>query len=205
MKQIIYFYDALCGWCYGFSPVIKKLYERHSAEIDFQVVSGGMVIGDRVGPINRVAGYISHAYRTVENRTGIKFGQPFLEVLKEGSQIFNSEPPGIAMMIFKELLPEKAVLFAHDIQHALYYEGQDLSIVDTYMPLLELYGIDKPSFREKFHAEEYRLKARTEFELIGQTGVSGFPTLVLKKKEEYTLLCQGYQDFEKLNTALLDH
>lgn len=202
MTQIIYFYDALCGWCYGFSPVIKQLYIKYSSEIDFQVVSGGMIMGHRVGPIGKVAGYITHAYRTVENRTGVTFGQPFLEVLAEGSQLFSSEKPGIALTIVKELSPENAIPFAHDIQHALYYEGRDLNDADQYIHLLERYNIDKPDFRDKFISEEYQLKTLTEFELVRKAGISGFPTLVFKQEQSYELLCQGYQDFLKLDAEI---
>jgi len=27
---LYYFYDALCGWCYGFSPVIAKLADERT-------------------------------------------------------------------------------------------------------------------------------------------------------------------------------
>ena len=34
--KIIYCYDAYCGWCYGFSDVIKKLWGKHKENIDFE-------------------------------------------------------------------------------------------------------------------------------------------------------------------------
>ena len=27
---ILYVYDIMCGWCYGFSPVINRLYEEYN-------------------------------------------------------------------------------------------------------------------------------------------------------------------------------
>ncbi len=43
--KLIYVYDALCGWCYGFSPVITDFSARHASEFAVEVVSGGMVLG----------------------------------------------------------------------------------------------------------------------------------------------------------------
>ena len=73
--SIIYVYDALCGWCYGFSPVIKQVFEKYQAQFDFEVISGGMILGERQGPIGEVAAYIKGAYKTVEDTTGVKFGE----------------------------------------------------------------------------------------------------------------------------------
>ena len=41
--RIIYCYDAYCGWCYGFSPVIKALYEKYNDQFEFETISGGMI------------------------------------------------------------------------------------------------------------------------------------------------------------------
>jgi len=42
---LIYCYDAYCGWCYGFSPVIKKIAEDYKDIFDIGVFCGGMMIG----------------------------------------------------------------------------------------------------------------------------------------------------------------
>ena len=99
---LLYVYDPLCGWCYGFSPVMQRLHETFHEQIQFEVLSGGMVLGDRAGPIGQVAPYISWAYKHVEERCGVKFGADFLEgVLKPGTAIFSSEKPCTALTVFK--------------------------------------------------------------------------------------------------------
>ena len=79
--KLIYVYDALCGWCFGFSPVMSTFAKKYQSEIEVQVVSGGMIRGDRIGPIGEVAPYIKEAYKTVEDSTGITFGKAFLLLL----------------------------------------------------------------------------------------------------------------------------
>jgi protein-disulfide isomerase-like protein with CxxC motif len=37
--KIIYCYDAYCGWCYGFSPVIQQIWQTHKDQFDFETLS----------------------------------------------------------------------------------------------------------------------------------------------------------------------
>ena len=134
--SIIYVYDALCGWCYGFSPIIKQVFEKYQTQFDFEVISGGMILGERQGPIGEVAAYIKGAYKNVEDTTGVKFGENFVNVvLQEGNLYFSSEKPAIALSVFKTIYPKKAILFAHDLQSAIYHDGLDLSIDESYIVL----------------------------------------------------------------------
>ncbi len=76
--KIIYCYDAYCGWCYGFSPVIKEIWENHKDKFDFETISGGMIPVESTQHIGGIASYIKDAYKTVENMTGVTFGPDYL-------------------------------------------------------------------------------------------------------------------------------
>ena len=144
MKKTIYYcYDAYCGWCYGFSPVMKKIAEAYKDEFEIEVLSGGMLIGEQVQPISKIAPYIQSAYKRVEELTGIKFGEDFLWHINNPEQSdwrMNSEKPAIALCIFKEYYPFRQLEFASDLQYALNYEGRDLDDKEAYRHLLEKYS-----------------------------------------------------------------
>jgi putative protein-disulfide isomerase len=202
-NRIIYIYDALCGWCYGFSPVMKKVFEKYKDELDFDVLSGGMMMGDRVGAIDEVAPYIKTAYKQVENVTGIKFGENYINnVLLPGTAILNSEMPGIAMTVFKQFQAENAVLFAHDLQKAIYFDGIDLNEADNYIPLIEKYNINSKIFLAVMKSEESKDRTFDEFQFVGEMGISGFPTVLFAKGSEGYVLTRGYQSFDKLDAGI---
>ncbi|MCP9750107.1 DsbA family protein, partial [Ferruginibacter sp. HRS2-29] len=109
---LLYCYDAYCGWCYGFSPVIKKIAEEFKEELETEVLSGGMILPEKPVHIKVTAGYILNAYKNVEELTGITFGEDYLWHIRnpeESDWYPNSEKPAIAMCIFKEYYPERAV------------------------------------------------------------------------------------------------
>lgn len=194
--SLIYIYDALCGWCYGFSPVIKNLYLKHKDDFDFQVISGGMILGDRVGPISQMAPYIKGAYKNVEETTGVKFGDKFInEVLEEGTMLLSSEKPSIALSVFKSYLPDQAVLFAHNIQKALNFYGLDLNENETYIDLIKPYKLPEEEFISKLDNEEYRQLAYYDVALARQLQVTGYPAAFIKTGElQFHMIAKGYAD-----------
>lgn len=71
--------------------------------MDFEVIFGGMVIGDCVGCIGEVVGYISEVYWIVEECIGIIFGFDFLEsIFVEGKVVFILVLVVVVMVIVKE-------------------------------------------------------------------------------------------------------
>ncbi|MEQ8706993.1 MAG: DsbA family protein [Phaeodactylibacter sp.] len=198
-----YFYDALCGWCYGFSPVIHQLYQQYESEMDFEVLSGGMITGERVGRIGEVADYIKDAYRTVEQRTGVKFGQPFLEgTLAEGTAVFTSVPAATAMAIVKEAAPERQVEFAHLLQQAVYHDGIAPAVAEAYAPYAAKVGVHEEVFLDKMKALPYRKLAEQEFKITNQVGVRGFPTCFMKTGDQFHLISTGYQPLPELRRGV---
>lgn len=170
MKHLIFYcYDAYCGWCYGFSPVIKKIAETFRNEFDFEVLSGGMIIGDRPTSIEAIAPVIQSHYKRVEELTGIQFGEDFLWHAfnpDKSDWFLSSEKPAIAMCIFKEIYPEQQVAFASDLQYALNYEGRDLTDDEAYRHLLVQYNIDVNDFYEKLHSEHIKKKLTMNFSCV---------------------------------------
>jgi putative protein-disulfide isomerase len=197
--KIIYAYDALCGWCYGFTPVIEAFYQKHREEVDFEVLSGGMVTGSRIGPIGEVAPYIRHAYRDVEQATGVKFGEAFLkDVLEDGQTIFTSVPPAIALSVFKSHRAEEAVLFAAALQKAIYYDGLAPEDTNAYGPLAGKFGIDEKTFTQQMTEDKFLAEAQKEFYRTQQLGVQGFPTVFAEVEDSYYPLTRGYTSITEL-------
>ena len=198
-----YVYDALCGWCYGFGPVIRQFALKYADRVPVEVLSGGMIQGSRIEPIAAMADYIRQASPRVAQTTGVTFGDAFYrEILDKGTYISNSLPPAVALAILKQAKPLGQVTLAHDIQKQLYLEGRDLNEAETYLPLAAGAGISENDFRTKFNSEEYRTKAVQEFGLVQSWGISGFPAVVLQKEDQLYLVARGYQPYEEFTQTI---
>jgi len=179
MKPVIYYcYDAYCGWCFGFSPVISRIAETYRGQKDFETLSGGMIGED----------YLWH----IRN--------------PELSDWFpHSEKAAIALSIFKEYLPERSIECAAALQTAMHVEGRDLTDDEAYRHLLEPWGIPEDDFYAKLKDDIYLEKARYDMELVRQLRVNSFPAVLMQTGElKFYLLAKGYTDQETLTQRIED-
>ena len=204
--KIIYCYDAYCGWCYGFGPVIKELWLKHREQFDFETISGGMIPVQDTKHIGHIAEYIQGAYQTVEQTTGVKFGKDYLWHIfnpDESDWYPNSEMAAIAMAIFRESYPDQTIAFAADLQYALYEEGRDLTDKEAYRHLLEQYNIDTEVFYQKLGSEAYKEKAYYDFSLIQQLKVNGFPTVFLQLDDaKLYMISRGFSTLDAVEQRM---
>lgn len=202
--KLVYYYDALCGWCYGFSPVMQKVKQAYGALLHIEVVSGGLFLNGRVGLVNDVAPHIkAGAYKSVEARTGVKFGAVFLkDVFGEGKMVLDSLPPAIALCIIKEKFPEKELEFAELLLDAVYFDGMNPVNLEEYTVYVEKMGLDKAVFFTEMNNPKYRALAEKEFEKFTASPFTGMPTLVLETEEKHEVLASGFSDFENIKSQL---
>ncbi|SDM79104.1 putative protein-disulfide isomerase [Daejeonella rubra] len=201
--RIIYVYDALCGWCYGFSQVIMECFDKHKDDFEFEVLSGGMMIGDKVGSINKIAPFIKSAYHSIERTTGIKFGEPYLRHLEEGAMILDSEKPSIALSVFKLYLPDLSVPFVHDLQNAIYFDGKNPNDYDLYRYLAVNFGIDPDEFEAKMNLDTSKEAAYYDFALVKQLRVESFPAVLIQTSDTgFYLIAKGFTDSDTLELRI---
>jgi len=185
---------------------MKKINSEFKNKLEIEVLSGGMILPEEPVHIGTTAGYISKAYKNVEELTGIKFGQDYLWHIHHPEQSDwypNSEKPAIALCIFKEYYPDQQVSFAADMQYALHYEGRDLTDNESYRHILEKYNLPPEEFYEKLYTEEYKEKAHYEFALCKQLQVTAYPAILMQLTEsKFHLLARGYTDYETLTQRI---
>ena len=203
---IVYCYDAYCGWCYGFSNVMTRIYDEYKDRFDFETLSGGMIPVESAHHIGRMAGYIQGAYKNVEELTGVKFGDDYLWHINNPDKSDwypHSEKAAIAMAVFRDYHPDNTVHFAADLQKALHIEGRDLTDDEAYRHLLEKYDIPADEFYEKLRSEVYKEKAYYDFSLCRQLQVTGFPAVLMQTDDlKFYLLAKGYTDYQTLKERI---
>ncbi|HRN57852.1 MAG TPA: DsbA family protein [Agriterribacter sp.] len=203
---LIYCYDAYCGWCYGFSPVMQQLEAQCRDILDVEVLSGGMILPEKPRHIGVIADHIRQSYPSIEAHTGISFGKDYLWHIHhpQDSDWFPcSEKPAIALCIMKDIYPRLAVSFASALQYALHFEGRDLCDDEAYRHLLNKFQIPVHMFYEKLHSTAYKEKAHYEFALCQQLKVTGFPALFLQTAENrFYTIALGYTDYNTLQNRV---
>ena len=119
--QLIYVFDAYCGWSHGFSATLREVAARHP-DLPVEVVSGGLFTGDRRQPI-REFGYVQGANDKISQATGAEFGDGYRRLIADGSFVMDSEAAARGMAALRQIAPQRAAELAGDLQRAFFSDG----------------------------------------------------------------------------------
>ena len=180
--KILYFWDAYCGWCYGFNKLFTEFYKNHTY-IEIEIVSGGLYISENS---NKISEY-TFKNEEIVDMYKVEFGEAYNKVVEEGELVLNSVQPAIALNTVKELIPNSKLLdFAYDMQKKFFIEGKSLSEVGTYLELCEKYDLDYSDLALKLTiAFKDTNPIQQDFLKTLNLGIESYPTAVIEKNGEY--------------------
>lgn len=200
--RIIYVQDAMCGWCYAFGRVMDEMQLKHSDFFDFIAVSGGLIVGDAIAPIGNMKEFLKDAMPKVEEYSGVKFGEKYLQLVEEGSYLNNSIKPAIALSAFKSILPFRSIEFAHDVQYEHFYNGRDLNEREVYMELAANYEVNAQDLINRMNSEQFQKITADEFDHVKKIGITSYPCVLGETEKGIYLLTKGYIHEEEMDKIL---
>jgi putative protein-disulfide isomerase len=190
--QIIYVFDALCGWCYGFSRTITQFASAHP-ELQVEVLSGGLYRGERVRPVREFA-HIPDANRRITEATGAVFGEAYECLLTDGDVVMNSEMAATGLITLRRKAPERSIEIAAAIQRAFYFDGLALSEPATYETLAKRLGLDELGVANDVQSGRWRADAQSDFERVKKLGATSYPSIFAVLHGEAHNLCINSRD-----------
>lgn len=199
---LIYVYDPLCRWCFGFHPVMEKLEKRFRNQLNIRVIPGGLAIDENAQTIQEGYPAIKDSLEQVEKMTGVSFGKNFRLLAEEGSYFYDSEPACIAQTTINTLAPEYSLDFAGKMQTALFQYGKNLNRTETFIELISDYDLSAEPFLEGYQSDAIQEKTHKQFEWVQEQSASAFPTLLLEIGEDTGLMSKGYRPYDTLESHL---
>jgi putative protein-disulfide isomerase len=175
--RLVYGFDPLCGWCYGFAPALRAL-RAALPELAIDLRMGGLVTGDRIGPYADAAAYVAGASARMTAVTGVALGPAFhARILHDPAVVASSVPPCDALVQVRAVAPESAPDMAEALQIAHFRDGRDLNDASVYADIADALGIaatfDLPGPRD------VRPALAREFAAGRALGLTSFPSLLL--------------------------
>ena len=198
-REIIYVGDPMCSWCWGFSPVLQKIVDQYSETAPMRLVVGGLHAFDTDPMNDEYKARIKHHWEQVAEATGQPFNYAFFE--REGF-VLDTEPACRASVVVRNMKPDALLSFYERIHKGYYVEDTDTTKLETFVDYADKEGIDKNAFAEAFDSEEAKQETINDFTWCQQSGVTGFPTVVLREDDTLAALSVGYQPFDSLQPIL---
>ncbi len=197
---LMYFGDPMCSWCYGFSPEFSKTMEKMKEALDYQIVMGGLRPYNTERIID-MKDFLREHWQHVFDKSGQEFSY---EILMDPTFIYDTEPSCRAVVTMRKLKPESTFEYFKAVQSAFYFENKNTNLTQTFVEIAEKFGIEKSLFKNEFESDELKQMVREDFIFSNETGIRGFPTVVLKKGEQLFLIANGYAKSEVLVKKIKD-
>jgi putative protein-disulfide isomerase len=207
VTHLIYVFDPMCSWCYGFGPELSGLLTvLPQARLDI-VVGGLRPFNTQVMDGKLKDTLLSH-WAHVAEASGLPFNQ---NSLAREDFVYDTEPACRALVAVRRLLPDlsstQSLAVCHAVQAAFYAQALDvtqgavLAQVVTHCLLAAGEAMIEAQFLAAWEADETKRETIKDFEQSQRWGITGFPTLVLVKGDELYMLASGYTK----TATLLDH
>lgn len=196
--QLIYVGDAMCSWCYGFAPEITKVKAHFENTLDFKLINGGLRPYNTESIVS-LADFLKEHWHEIGKLTGQKFSY---EILQNKTFIYDTEPASRAVLVCRNLKPEKEFEFFKATQELFYFQNKETNKAESYKTLVQGFGIDYTAFENQFNSAELKQQTKKDFESAGALGVSGFPSIVLFYNNKYVLISNGYCKAETIISTI---
>lgn len=176
IRRLVYGFDPLCGWCYGFGPVMERL-TRVRPELPIELVLGGLVTGDRVGPYARMVDYIRGASEQMTAVTGQALSEKFFALIEDPTTLSASAPPSWVLMKVREAHPSRVLDYARVLQSMHFQEGQDLNAIDTHLRVARRIEVTLPDVSPFPEVTDTHPEIASEFDRARTLDIASFPTV----------------------------
>lgn len=198
------FTDPVCSWCWASEPVFRALETHYPDRIEFRYIQGGLVRSiEQMSP----RGDVDEANTWVANHWLEGIEKHKMPVIVENFHLFSHDYPhtfnqGIAYKAAQIVSPEKADKYLRRIREATISEAKLTSHPDVLIELATEVGIDVGEFIVVFNSEEAKNAYQGDLALTRGSGVSGFPTFIVKVDSGRQVMLRGYQTFESFKQVI---
>jgi putative protein-disulfide isomerase len=186
MVKIHYFFDPLCGWCFGATALVDVIKDMPQVELILH--PGGMLARQQMSDAFRAKVKIYDP--EIASLTGQAFGQAYSDRVQSNAPIvLDSFVTAQAVMVMEQL-NGSGVDMLKAIQSGHYQQGLDVSNKDILTALAKELGIKGELYQSAIKNVGNKIDEQitTSRQLMGQWGVQGFPTLIAATENGIKLL-----------------
>lgn len=196
--QLIYCYDPMCSWCWGFQPSWKILQQELSPLIEADELSIRPLLGglardsDEPMPLE-MQEMLQSVWHRIESMLGTEFNHAYWTDCQPRRSTY---PACRACLVARDSGLEPELTTA--IEHAYYLQARNPSDLDTLADCADAVGMQADSFIASM--EEIKASGRLEAEIreARQIGLNSFPSFAVVAEDRIVHINLDYQNPQKM-------
>ncbi len=206
LLKIVSFSDPYCTWCWGSEPILRKIQEVYSEQIDISFVMGGLVedIRNFRDPGAGIGG--DQWYKQVAEHWADASGrhkmpvdvQVFFDIKDD---VFSTYPACIAFKAAQLQSEEMGKRYLRRLREGAAAERLAIQRFEVQEQLAEEIGLDSNQFSENIKNGTAEKAFQLDLQECHRKGVRGFPSFLLQYLGEEVLL-RGYTTYKTFENWL---
>lgn len=194
-----YVTNPMCAWCYGFTPVVRRLRALWQHRLQIELIFGDLQ-AHNTSPLNpEQKERLALSWHRVQERTFLPFDYRFFI---QRDFVFNSEPVCRALLCVRLLRPVLSLEVLRAMHSAFFADNLDLKDTEVLVRIVGLFGIPENLFLTLFDSEEVSRQLEEEFAYADSIGATTFPSLYLQTPTGPERLTAGYVSLAELEERI---
>jgi len=199
MAKLIYVYDPMCSWCWGYRETWLKLQAALGGKLAIEYKVGGLAPDSDEPMPKDMQQFLQQTWKRIEQQLGTPFNHEFWHTAQPRRSTY---PACRAVLVARQHNKEQEMLYA--IQKAYYLDAQNPSDNSTLASLAEQIGLEKNAFIHEIESEKINSLLMAEINQARSLPIQGFPSLVLENKGKYAAIPVNYQDWQSTYQQIID-
>ena len=199
MAKLIYVYDPMCSWCWGYRETWLKLQAALGGKLAIEYKVGGLAPDSDEPMPKDMQQFLQQTWKRIEQQLGTPFNHEFWQTAQPRRSTY---PACRAVLVARQHNKEHEMLYA--IQTAYYLNAQNPSDISTLASLAEQIGLEKNVFIKEIESEKINSLLMAEINQARSLPIQGFPSLVLENKGKYAAIPVNYQDWQSTYQQIKD-
>ena len=191
---LIYCYDPMCSWCWGFRPTWIALQKALAKRIDreelvIQPMLGGLAPDSDVPMPEAMRQKLEATWQHIASELGTEFNYEFWRSTEPRRSTY---PANRACLVARDKNLE--VEMCHAIQQAYYLSAKNPSDLNVLADCAEQIGLNREGFLHSMNYVQQQALLEKEVESARNIGLNSFPSLALLTGDELLHIPINYQD-----------
>lgn len=200
--KILYVTDPQCAWCFGIADELSKLSQRFKGEpsVKFDVIPGGLFSP----PLSIHPNFVESKrpmFERIEQLFNVKFGADFYTNLTSEMSALDSEVPSRVLVTVKSLKREVIFPFMADMLKAQFVNGNNISIFENIIEVIESYGFDLHFFTKTFYSDAMKKETQNNFHKARKLSKT-YPAIFIEMNGDITEIPEHARSFIKLEKSI---
>ncbi|MCC9166834.1 DsbA family protein [Pontibacter harenae] len=198
---LLYITNPMCNWCYGFTPVVRRLNALWQGRLNIRVLLAPFQAHAKDPVSADEKERLAVAWHRVQERTNQPFDYRIFT--KKNAFVYNTEPACRALLCVRLLRPVLTLEVLRAMHSAFYADGKDLTDVRELVKIAGLFGISENLFLTLYESDEVIAQLEDEFNYVHNLGVTSFPSIYIETTHGPEPLTKGYFELHELEERLL--